>query len=93
MDCKVVGKMRKFCSSGAVGGDRNKHCSIQATSTAVKLMEDNIVDRLRQRAARYEMQADSATPGKAIELGKISKELRYFAASIRLNDWNDSDEI
>lgn len=93
MDCKSAGKMRKFCSSANVGGYRNKHRSIQGTSTTVKLVEDNIVARLRQRAEGYERKADSATPGKAIELGKISKELRYFATSIRLNDWSDSGEI
>jgi len=89
MISKFVGNLRKFCSSGTPGGDRNKHSSMQRTTTTVKLVEDNIVSRLRMRAEKYEEKAEEATPGKSIELGRIANELRNVAINIRLKDWTD----
>ena len=93
MVTKFVGKLRKFQSSGTVGGDRNKHSPLRMPKQVVAPESDDIISRLRRRAELYEEKGENATPGRMIELKRIAQELRNFAINIRLNEWSDMDEI
>lgn len=85
-------KFKKFRSSGSVGGET--FCTKPTEkSDPSKKSKDDIVRRLRERADKYEIKSETAPVERAVAYEKIAKELRGFAVGIRLDQWNDMDEL
>lgn len=94
----AAGNFKKFESSwvrtdNLLGRARIRNTMKQQEKSLIDLMKDEIVQRLRTRAEHFEAKADKATPERSIQLSKTAKELRDCATSIRLNSWDDMDEI
>lgn len=91
MTTMVCGKLRKFQSSIGIGGERFRGKKLNPTKSIADA-KDEIVAKLRERAEKYEVEAEHALPGKSAAYSLVAEELRACATSIRLNDWNDMRE-